>query len=271
MKKLIFRLLYVSGVVRAAAWLNRRRVMVLCYHGVTERTTRNPKDHFGLHVRHDRFLAHLDFLRRHYRIVSLEDYLTSRPQAKALPDYSVVLTFDDGYRNFFTAAAPRLAAQGMTASVFLITDRVRNDEARVVNNWVESDDETYLSWAEAQQLSQQGFEFGSHTCSHLKLPELSMMEIEHELRDSSAGITRQLKTEAIPLAYPYGLASHGIATTAKSLGYVCALTTDTGFIDGETNLFMLNRTLIGDDDDVAAFATRVSGLTRWLSRGSALW
>jgi peptidoglycan/xylan/chitin deacetylase (PgdA/CDA1 family) len=271
MKELIFRLLYLTQAVRLTAWLNRKRVAILCYHGVTERPTRRPEDAAGLHVRYDRFLAHLEYLRRGYRVISLRDYLTAREAGRELPPYSVVLTFDDGYRNFITAAAPALRRFEMPASVFLITDRVENDARSEANRtWSEADDEAYLSWADVKQLTGDGFEFGSHTCSHPKLPELSPDQIEHELGDARTAIANHLQLDVLSLAYPYGLTSSGIAEKAQTLGYSCALTTETGFNDHGTDLFMLRRTLIGDDDDVASFATRVSGLTRWLSSGSAL-
>jgi hypothetical protein len=55
-----------------------------------------------------------------------------------------------------------------------------------------------------------------------------------------------------------------IASRAAALGYSCAFTTDTGFNGQTKQLFKLHRTLIGDDDDVTAFAARVAGVTRWL-------
>lgn len=267
MKNFAYSLLYAIGIVRLAAWWNRRRVMILCYHGVTERAERSPLDRFGLHVRHERFTAHLDYLRRHCHVLSLGDYLKARHEQSALPDYSVVLTFDDGYRNFLTAAAPRLAESEMPASVFIITDRVRRDGKQLDGNWSESDDETYLSWEEAQALlREQAIEFGSHTCSHSKLSQLSPEEAKRELEASQGIIREHLGNGALPLAYPYGSYSDAIIEKAHALNYTCALTTDAGTNDLNTGLFALRRTLIGDNDDKASFAARVSGLTWWLSR-----
>jgi peptidoglycan/xylan/chitin deacetylase (PgdA/CDA1 family) len=230
--------------------------------------TRNPEDPAGLHVRHDRFRAHLEYLQRRYRVISLRDYLAARAEGRKLPQYSVILTFDDGYRNFITAAAPALRHFEMPASIFLITDRIKDNGGSETNrDWVEDDDGSYLSWADVKYLSKDGFEFGSHTCSHPKLPELSPDEVEQELAKAKAAIANRLQLDQLSLAYPYGLTSTGVADKARALGYSCALTTDTGFNDHRTDLFMLRRTLIGDDDDVASFATRVSGLTRWLSTG----
>ena len=78
MKKIFFTLLHKLQLTRLAAWCNRKRVIILCYHGVTERASRHPDDPSGLHIRADRFEAQLDYLRRHYRVISLAKFLEAR-------------------------------------------------------------------------------------------------------------------------------------------------------------------------------------------------
>lgn len=265
MKRLVFYILYVSGIARISAWLNRRRVMILCYHGVTERAARDPKDVWGLHVRQDRFVQQLEFLNRNYRVLSLREYVDLRRSGKPLPDYSVVLTFDDGYRNFLSAAAPRLLAAKIPACTFVITDRVSETNSKS-HDWSDGDDETYLSWPEILELKENGFDFGSHTCSHPELPRLSENRVSEELSRSRQQLVRKLEMDGVSLAYPFGLFDDHVASQTEAAGYACAVTTDAGFNDSKTDLYKLKRTLIGDDDDIPAFATRVSGLTRWLSR-----
>ena len=262
MKKLVFRLLYSAGVVRLVAWLNRKRVIFICYHGVTERETRHPDDRFGLHVRKDRFRSHLEYLQKHYRVISLGKYVEASRRQQPLPEYAAVITFDDGYRNFYTAAGPLLIEHNMPAAMFLIVDRVRQNGDSGTASWTDADDEKYLSWSEVKQLAARGVEFGSHTCTHRKLTELPLAEVDTELRQSKEVITRELQLEDPPLAYPYGFTNDSIAAAAQSLGYSCAITTETGFNDAATDFFKLRRVLVGDDDDVPAFATRLAGLTR---------
>lgn len=261
LKKLAFQFLYWSGVVRFVAWLNRRRVVVLCYHGVTQRSSRAPTDRFGLHVREDRFHQQLEYLLRNYRVISFRDYLQARTEGRALPDYSAVITFDDGYRNFYTAAAQLLESYQMPALMFLISDRIVDDGLRSPE-WNETDDQDYLSWVEAAALMKRGFEFGSHTKSHRKLPQLSASDVETELIDSKLAIQTHLGINGLPLAYPYGMTTEAITARAAAVDYVCAFTSATGFNSTATNPFELHRTLIGDDDDPVAFAARVAGLTR---------
>lgn len=123
MKKYVFLFLHALGVTKFAAWYHRKRVVFLCYHGVTKRSARSPADPRGLHVNQRRFTAQLDFLQRHYQIISLSDYISAQRTGRRLQPYSVVLTFDDGFRNFLTVAAPLLAARQIPATVFLITDQ----------------------------------------------------------------------------------------------------------------------------------------------------
>jgi peptidoglycan/xylan/chitin deacetylase (PgdA/CDA1 family) len=260
MKRIFFTILHKLRLTRLAAWCNRKRVIILCYHGVTERLNRHPNDPAGLHIRADRFEAQLNYLRRHYQVISLAKFLEARRTNAPLPNHSVVLTFDDGYRNFLTGALPRLAEREMPASVFLITDRIP-DESQSNHAWSELDDETFLSWDEVRELHQHGVEFGSHTCSHRKLSQIAASDAEHELRISQQKIRGHLSQTVMPLAFPYGAYSDAVVAMARELPYTCALTTDAGTNGPSTDLFLLRRNLIGDNDDEALFAARVSGLS----------
>lgn len=266
MKKTFVTLLHKLQLTRFAAWWNRKRVTILCYHGVTERVKRHPNDPSGLHVRADRFEAQLNYLRRHYQVISLAKFLEARRTNAPLPHKSVVLTFDDGYRNFLTGALPRLIERQMPVSVFLITDRIRAESQSDLNGWSEVDDETFLSWDEVRALNKHGVEFGSHTCSHRKLSQLAPTDVEKELRVSHQEIGKRLSQATMPLAFPYGIHSNPVIAMARELPYTCALTTDAGTNGPSTDLFLLRRNLIGDDDDEALFAARVSGLTALFQR-----
>lgn len=265
MKKILFALLYRLGVTKFAAWWNRNRVVFLCYHGVTEQPRRSSDDPKGLHVNHLRFAAQLDFLQRHYNVVSLQDYWIAHNGGQQLGHYSVVLTFDDGFRNFLTVAAPLLSARKLPAIVFLITDKAGEENGYRSPSWTPDDDRRYLSWSEARNLKENhGFEFGSHTCSHSRLLGLSAADTERELLHSFNDLVNNLAVNRPTLSYPKGEYSSLLAADAQELGYACALTTDRGTNEMDHDLFTLGRTLIGDNDDEASFAVRVSGLRWWL-------
>src|ERR1044072_194820 len=71
------------------------------------------------------FAAHLDYLQRRCRVILLAEYLAARREGRRLPDRSVVLTFDDGTRNFLTVVAPLLVQRGLSATALLITHSAR--------------------------------------------------------------------------------------------------------------------------------------------------
>jgi peptidoglycan/xylan/chitin deacetylase (PgdA/CDA1 family) len=267
MKKLAFALLYLTGLTRLAAWWHRKRVVFLCYHGVTERPERSSTDPTGLHVNHRRFAAQLDFLAHRYHFISLKEYLQARRAGRRLPDYSLLLTFDDGFRNFLTVAAPLLAARQIPATVFLITgnaDAITNEVCDTT--WQPRDDASYLSWLEAKLLKEKyQIDFGSHTCSHSPLMSLSQSEIVRELRQSREDLIRKLAIDHPALSYPKGEQSQVLAETARKQGYSCAVTTDRGLNEMDHNLFALGRTLIGDADDEMSLAVRVSGVRYWMA------
>ena len=268
MKNFLFAFLHAIRLTGLAAWWNRKRVVFLCYHGVTKRPDDSPPDPKALQVNHRRFAAHLDYLQSHYRVISLSEYLSANLTQSSLPDYCVVLTFDDGFRNFLTAAAPLLAERRMPATVFLITDRASDDLGNEKSrSWTPEDDTRHLSWAEALELKlTRQVEFGSHTCSHSGLLTLSQDDIEHELLHSLRDLGAQLSIARPALSYPKGQYSELLAEDARKVGYACAVTTDGAPNEPDHDLFTLGRTLIGDRDNIASLAVRVSGLRWWLAR-----
>jgi len=266
MKQRLFALFHTLGLTTFASWCHRHRVIFLCYHGVTKLSTRSPRDPKGLHVNHHRFAAQLDFLQQRYQIVSLSEYLTAQSTGRHLPDYSAVLTFDDGFRNFLTVAAPLLMARRIPATLFLITDKATEASADRGLEWTPEDDQAHLSWEEARILKDEmGFEIGSHTCSHSGLLTLSAKESERELERSHHDLVTKLGVKAPSLSYPKGQYSKLLADDARRLGYACAVTTGRGLNEHDHDLFSLGRTLVGDNDEIASFAVRISGLRWWLA------
>ncbi|MDX6695171.1 MAG: hypothetical protein QOF02_2774 [Blastocatellia bacterium] len=212
-----------------------------------------------------RFETHLNHLRERYNVIALQDYLSARREGRSLPPYSVVLTFDDGMRNFLTVVAPLLAERSFSATNFIVTDFVSaTDNSERPGHWTEADDSRYLSWPEIQELARSpGIAFGSHTCSHPSLPDITLEEAERELRDSYQALVERLQCEQPALAFPHNQTSDALKSLAQSLGYACALTADLGPNEMDSNLFSLRRTVISDDDNLAIFAARVAGVTWW--------
>lgn len=259
-------MLYYSGLTSLAAWLNRKNVMILCYHCVTPRPDLISDDPWKMFLAADSFGRQLDFLQKNYNVISLEQYLEARCVNRPLPPLSVILTFDDGKRNFLTVIAPSLKKLNMPATTFVVVENT--DKAFYVNGssnpygWKPEDDHDDLSWQDVQRLLKMGrIEVGSHSLTHPFLPEISLGEAESELKISYQNIVAKTKCKQVALAYPHGQATEEIMKIAENAGYSCALTNTDAGNDFETNLFGLNRTIINSDDDLPLFAARVAGIT----------
>jgi peptidoglycan/xylan/chitin deacetylase (PgdA/CDA1 family) len=267
MKKLFFALLHRAGVDRLVAWRHRRRVVFLCYHGVTKWP--RPMAHEAeLHTPLASFISHLDYLQRHHHVIPLGEYLAARRERRRLPDYSTVLTFDDGTRNFFTVVAPLLAERGLPAVAFVITKNTTEGEGSPdAGEWMREDDHLYLSWPEVRRLaSQPGIEIGSHSHTHPDLTTLSAEEARRELTESLAAVVEHTGNASPALAYPHGRTCEEVCEGARALGYACAFTGELGANDMKSELFALRRVVIAGDDDLPTFAARVSGVTWWSDR-----
>lgn len=263
MKKHLFALLHATRILRLIAWINRNKVTVLCYHSVSRRTDRHPNDsQLTSSVR--ALLQHLDYLQAHHHVISLADFVRARREKTKLPARAAVLTFDDGFRNFFSVVAPILLERGIPATSFIVTSPEFTPEASgFTGDWSLEDDESHMSWNEIRQLASGGIEFGSHTSTHAPLSEISTVEAQFELRDSLNALRGNLGATDVPLSYPHGKTSEAVNLLAREVGYYCALTTRLGQNDANCDLFALRRTVISGDDDVPTFAARLSGLTWW--------
>jgi peptidoglycan/xylan/chitin deacetylase (PgdA/CDA1 family) len=267
MKKLFFALLHRAGVDRLVAWRHRRRVVFLCYHSVTK-WPHIMTHEAELHTPLARFVSHLDYLQRHHRIIPLSEYLAARRERRSLPDYCVVLTFDDGTRNFFTIVAPLLAERRLSAVAFVITKHTSEGEGSPdACEWTQSDDHLYLSWQEVRQLvSQPGIEIGSHSHTHPDLTTVPSEAARRELAESLAAVVEHTGNASPALSYPHGKTNDEVCEIARSLGYACAFTGELGANDMGADLYALRRVVIAGDDDLATFAARVSGVTWWSDR-----
>jgi peptidoglycan/xylan/chitin deacetylase (PgdA/CDA1 family) len=71
------------------------------------------------------FFAHcLDFFVEHYRVVSLADVLAAREGARPLPQWPLLITFDDGWADNRDYALPELRRRSLPAALFVATDAI---------------------------------------------------------------------------------------------------------------------------------------------------
>ena len=101
-----------------------------------------------------------------YHMVSVDQIIAARQGGKKLPPRSVLLSFDDGYRSFYTRVFPLLKAYGYPAVQALITDWVNHpaNEKIKISATVELPGDYFLNWNDVAEMQRSGLvEFASHT------------------------------------------------------------------------------------------------------------
>jgi peptidoglycan/xylan/chitin deacetylase (PgdA/CDA1 family) len=112
------------GTIRLEAFRRRRAkgTLVLMYH----RVAALPSEPWSLSVSPAHFAEQMDALERRATPISLRR-LSSALRGGAVPDRSVVVTFDDGYADNYLNALPVLERHAIPATVFLATGFVGGD------------------------------------------------------------------------------------------------------------------------------------------------
>jgi peptidoglycan/xylan/chitin deacetylase (PgdA/CDA1 family) len=122
----ILRLLFATGVWRLWRFVHRRTVIVLTVHGVMDAHPGEAWRPLRERVSPERLDACLALLSRHYRFVSLDDAVEMLAGRRPMQPYSMVITFDDGYRNHVSHALPVLERHRVPAVVYLATGYVEH-------------------------------------------------------------------------------------------------------------------------------------------------
>src|SRR5262249_12110967 len=156
----------------------------------------------GLTCTEREFTSYCDFFRRYFHVVSLTSLL-DRLEAGQTISRTVAITFDDGYRDNRTVAAPALKTRGLPASFFVTAGFVGS---QTVQWWdaAKSITPTWMTWDDLKWLSDNGFEIGGHTESHPDLGQISGDEARREIVGGGAELGRHLGKTINLFCFPYG-------------------------------------------------------------------
>ncbi|SEF72721.1 polysaccharide deacetylase family protein [Parabacteroides chinchillae] len=107
------------GISRALRFLNKNP-RVIFYHGVDF-----AENNHSLHINPDIFEQEIAFLSKHYEVISIHEY-ENRFRNNQFNGKEIVVTFDDGYKNNLTIAAPILKSLNIPFTVFISTNHIEN-------------------------------------------------------------------------------------------------------------------------------------------------
>jgi peptidoglycan/xylan/chitin deacetylase (PgdA/CDA1 family) len=209
---------WAAGLSGAYARDFRSKTVVVAFHRVDNDL---PAD--GLTVNPAKFETFCRFFLKHFRVVSFAEQVAGAHAGKDMGG-TLSITFDDGYLDNYTVAAPILRRLGLPATFFVTTSFVGS--TGFVAPWDKklSNPPGWMSWDQVRALRRWGFDIGCHTDTHINLATSDAAAIRADLSTARAKLFEQLGEQADLFVYPFG-GRHNITPDALALvreaGFVC--------------------------------------------------
>lgn len=216
-----------------------------------------------------RFKANLLFLKRRTHVVSLDDFFAGRLSFEKM---NVVITFDDGYKNWVAEAVPVLRELELPATFFVSSGFVglsKDDEDGFIRSklFAKPDADCKitggLSIADLKRIVQAGFTVGGHTLNHCNLSACrDLSQLRYEITEDKTRLEKITGCIVEYFAYPSGTYRNpnlDLTDVLREAGYRGAVTTVSGFNCAETNPYLLHRELTDASMPGPVFRARVYG------------
>jgi peptidoglycan/xylan/chitin deacetylase (PgdA/CDA1 family) len=221
-------------------------VPILMYHYI--RINPDPHDQLGFNLSvtpHDFAVQMLYLQANGFHVVSLGTAVEAIRTHRALPSRPVVLTFDDGYRDFYTVAAPVLQRLNFTATSFVVSGFL--GRAR------------YMTPQMVEILDAEGFTIGDHTVDHAALASLPAARAAWEMATARTALEGLVHHPVVDLAYPGGSFNPSVEHQVQQLGFQDALSTMAGPFHTDATLYALTRQRVCGGISVAYYAQLTGG------------
>jgi len=279
--KIITTIIFPFYIIKNLFFMNKS-FHILTYHRVIDLPKEKMIPYYN--VTPKMFEKQMGYLKEnHYNVITLEELLDIKNKSGEIPSKSIVITFDDGFRDNYLYALPVLKRFRFNANFFVVSDYLDRQE---VFPWLRLDPQARmhyeqnaslwyaLSLSELIEMQDAGQNIGSHSRSHTRLSSMNKIHIRDELYSSKADIEKILGRKIFCLAYPYGSwreASQIIRKIAKETGYSVAVTGELGRNTIDSDFFALRRIPIYQGDSLFEFKKKVNGVYDWLSYLQKLW
>ena len=237
----------------------RYEMPIIMYHRVVD-----SPDEVGVHgtyVTKELFKKHMQVLKDNgYRTVTFkelaEDHLLTKRFDKG--NKFVVLTFDDGYEDNYRVMFPILKEFGAKAVIFLLSESKYNEWD--VNNPHNPEKRfDLMSEEQVKEMAAYGVEFGAHTKTHPYLSSLPIEEAREQIVQCKQKLEQTYGQPFITFAYPYGDLNDEVKSEVRKAGFTFAVSTDSGEINVDSDLFQIRRIGIFPRNSMLTFRRKISG------------
>ena len=225
-------------------------ISILMYHQVGD--FEPMPAHRSTYCHYKRFEAQMGFLHRfRYRVLSMDEALACLNRERPVPPRAVVLTFDDGYENFYEYAWPVLERYEFPSMVYLLSGLLGQPSA-----WFEKDGRAtppLMGRERILLLRRLGVDFGSHGVSHAKLAEVAPDQVIQEVTASKQQLEALLDEEVRHFCYPFGSHDATALEAVERAGYHSAVTCQRAAATPAFDPLLLPRKAVSYGDNLAGF------------------
>ena len=221
----VVNLILSTSVTNAAS-----SAVIIMYHRFGE--TNYPSTNITL----EQFEKHITELsKKKYNVRHVKDIITAIKRGMDLPDRTVGITIDDGYRSIFTQAWPRLKKANLPFTVFIATDPIDRNSSN------------YMTWDQIRILKKNGVEIRAHTSSHNHMTSTNNEDNHWELFNSNSRMAAEIDYVPNLFAYPFGEASTNNQKQVIEAGYKMAFGQHSGVVNESTNFNYIPRFSINEN------------------------
>ena len=249
----------------ARSLARRVGIPILMYHSISDDAREDRDSYYATTTAPAVFLDQMQFLHAEgYRTVTLSEASRQfESNLKPGSEKQVVITFDDGFEDFYLNAVPAMQRFGFTATMYIATDYVGETTRRFKGR-------NCLTWSQVRELEAAGMSFGSHTASHPQLHSVEIQQVENEVRDSKKAIEDNLGHAIDSFCYPYAFPEQDESFTSNlrqmltGCGYTQGVCTMVGIADPQSDRLFLPRLPISSRDDSQFLRAKLEGGYDWL-------
>lgn len=157
----------------------------------------------------DGFARQLGFMASHGDFIGIDAAVRMLASGDSIDGRYFCVTFDDGFKNWFTNAVPILVGQGAVAAFFLVTRYIGTspeaDRDALLGFYEEGDLlMEFLDWDDCRRMADAGMTIGSHTVNHVHLAALDEAAAEDEIKQSKHSIEAELGQSCDHFCCPFG-------------------------------------------------------------------
>jgi len=228
---------------------------ILMYHAVEV----GEPSGYGYTVSATQFERQLDAIQRaRFETISLKQLFDGLDGKAPLPRKSIVLTFDDAYRNVYQVAWPLMRERAMTGTLFVVADHVGGS-----NEWDQAKGMPRLELmdvAELKSLADAGWEIGSHGCEHLELAKVDENQQRDEIFRSKSQLESLLGIAPEFYAYSHGSYTEPVKELLRDAGYRGACSMFSKAVSVTEDRFCMRRVMPHRGDSALSFRIKLSPL-----------